>query len=250
MKPEVILAGMVSTKLSSSGSSLISEEYKANVEETVTKYWNTLLEANVDMTHNALGMHTVATAFQLRKQMTDEMWYGMFVPQMFVENMLLHIKKPASILFVGACSSPMTYFFMSPENVFDGLKDTSINFVNDASLFLFEKNLKNVYPNSSFGYSVYDKSELMSEVDNKFEMIVAHAYAWDMMLDEEYLNSLVNNLAPGGILVIAGTNESSSIYSSSYRWHPYYNAHETLKNLPGISYHFAQFLGTSVFVKN
>ena len=86
--------------------------------------------------------------------------------------------------------------------------------------------------------------------DNKFEMIVAHAYAWDIMLDEEYLNSLVNNLASGGILVIAGTNESSSIYSSSYRWHPYYDAHEALKNLPGVSYHFAQFLGTSVFVKN
>ena len=142
----------------------------------------------------------------------------------------------------------MTRFLMAPENVFDGLKDTSINFVNDASLFLFEQNLKNVYGSSSFGYSVYDKSELISEVDNEFEMIVAHA--WDIVLDEEYLNALVNNLASGGVLVISGANESSSVYSSSYRWHPYYNAHEALKNLPGISYHFAQFLGTSVFVKN
>lgn len=248
MKPEVIMTGMVSAQLSSSGSSLISEEYKANVEETTTKYWNTLLEANVDLSHNALGMHTVAMLLQLTKQMTDELWYGVMVPQMSIENFLLHTKKPASILFVGACSSPMTRFLMAPENVFDGLKQTSINFVNDASLFLFEQNLKNVYASSSFGYSVYDKSELTSEVDDKFEMIVAHA--WDIVLDKEYLNSLVNNLTSGGVLVISGANESSSIYSSSYRWHPYYDAHEVLKNLPGISYHFAQFLGTSVFVKN
>ena len=248
MKPEVILTGMVSTQLSSSGSSLISEEYKANVEETSTKYWNTLLEANIDLTHNALGMHTVAMLLQLTKNMTDELWYGVMLPQMSVENFLLNTKKPTSILFVGACSSPMTRFFVAPENIFDKLENISINFVNDASLFLFEKNIKNVYVNSSFGYSVYDKSELVSEVDNKFEMIVAHA--WDIAFDEEYLKSLVNNLAPGGILVISGANESSSIYSSSYRWHPYYEAHEALKNLPGISYHFAQFLGTSVFVKN
>ena len=248
MKREVILTGMVSTQLSSSGSSLISDEYKANVEETSTKYWNTLLEANVDLSSNSLGMHTVAMLLQLTKQMTDELWYGVMVPQMSVENFLLRTKKPESILFVGACSSPMTRFFATPENVFDGLKDTSISFVNDASLFLFEKNLKNVYENSSFGYSVYDKSELMSEVDDKFEMIVAHA--WDIVLDLEYLNSLVNNLASGGVLVISGANESSSIYSASYLWHPYYDAHKALKNLPGISYHFAQFLGTSVFVKN
>ena len=248
MKPEVILTGMVSTQLSSSGSSLISEEYKANVEETSTRNWHTLVEANVDLTYGSLGMHTVAMLLQLTKQMTDELWYGVMVPQMLVENFLLHIKKPTSILFVGACSSPMTRFFMAPENVFDGLKETSINFVNDASLFLFENNIKNVYANSSFGYSVYDKSEIVSEIDNKFEMIVSHA--WDIVLDDEYLNSLVNNLAQGGILIISGANESSSIYSSSYRWHPYYEAHEALKNLPGISYHFAQFLGTSVFVKN
>jgi hypothetical protein len=248
MKPEVILTGMVSTKLSSSGSSLISEEYKASIEEASTNNWNTLVESSANLSHNALGMHTVAMLLQLTKKMTDELWYGVMLPQMSVENFLLNTKKPTSVLFAGACSSPMTRFFMAPENIFDGLKNTSINFVNDASLFLFEKNIKNVYANSSFGYSVYDKSELVSEVDDKFEMIVAHA--WDIAFDEEYLNSLVNNLAPGGILVISGANESSSIYSSHYRWHPYYDVHEKLKNFSGISYHFAQFLGTSVFVKS
>ena len=101
MKPEVILTGMVSTQLSSSGSSLISEEYKANVEETSTRYWNTLLEANVDLTYDSLGMHTVAMLLQLTKQMTDELWYGVMVPQMLVRIFCSTPKNPHQYCLLG-----------------------------------------------------------------------------------------------------------------------------------------------------
>jgi hypothetical protein len=248
MKPEVLFTGMVSTQLSSSGVSLNSDEFKTNMEEWSTKCWNTLVEANVDLSHTALGLHTVAMQWQVSKNMSEELWSGAILSQLSVEHFLMLTKKPTSILFVGGLSSSLSRFLLAPEQVFEGFKDASINFVNDAGLFMFEKNLKNVHAQTSFGYSVYDRSELISEVDKKFEMIAVQS--WDIAFDFELLGSLVDTLSPGGVLVISSTNDASAIYSSSYRWHPYYDVHEALKNFSGTSYHLPQFYGTTVFVKN
>lgn len=248
MKPEVLFTGMVSTQLSSSGVSLDSDEFKTNIEEWSTKCWNTLLEANVDLSHTSLGLHTWVMLLQVSKNMSQEFWSGVLVPAFSVEHFLMLTKKPTSILFVGGISSTLSRFLLAPEQVFEGFKDASINFVNDAALFLFEKNFKNVHAQTSIGYSVYDKSELILGVDEKFEMIAV--LSPDIAFDFELLGSLVDALSPGGVLIISSTNDASEIYSSSYKWHPYYGVHEALKNYSGISYHLPQFYGTTIFVKN
>ena len=248
MKPEVLFAGMVSTQLSSSGTSLVSNEFKTNMEDWSTKCWNTMVEASVDLSHNAVGLSTVSMQWRVSKDMTDEFWVGAIIPQMSIEDFLIRTKQPTSILFVGGLSSSVSRFLLAPESVFDGFKNANINFVNDVGLFMYEKNLKNVHEHTSFGYSVYDKSELISGIDEKFEMIAVQS--WDVAFDMEYLDSLVNALVPGGTLVISATNDASNMYSSSYNWHPYYEFHETLKGLSGTSYHFPHFYGVTVFVKN
>lgn len=248
MKSEVLFAGMVSTQLSSSGATLVSDEFKTNMEEWSTKCWNTMVQASVDLSHNAVGLSTVSMQWRVSKDMTDEFWVGAILPQMSIEDFLIRTTKPTSILFVGGLSSSVSRFLLAPEHVFDGFKNANINFVNDVGLFMYETNLKNVHEHTSFGYSVYDKSELISGIDEEFEMIAVQS--WDVAFDTEYLTSLANTLAPGGMLVISATNDASNMYSSSYNWHPYYEFHKTLKDLPGTSYHFPQFYGVTVFVKN
>lgn len=238
---------MVTTQISSSGANLSSGDFKASSEDWSTKCWSTVVDANIDLRANVLGFNTVVTLWQLTKQMTDEVWSGVIVPQCLVHDFFLRTKQPQSILFVGGITGTMSALLVAPEHVFDGFKNTNISFMNDAGLFMFEKHLKNSSPEKSFGYSVYDKSELISGVDDKFEMITVQG--WDIAYDSELLDALVDSLTPGGMLVVCASNDTSFIYSSSYKWHQYYGLHKALNEFAGTSYHFPHFYGTTVFVK-
>jgi hypothetical protein len=247
MKPEVLFTGMVTSQLSSSGLSPFLEEYKTNMEEWSTRCWQTLLDANVDLRHTTLGLGTVAMQWQITKQMSHEFWYGLIVSQMPIGEFLIDAKRPESILFVNGIVGGTSSFLLAPESHFDKFQAMEINFVNDAGLFMFEKNLRNWDGHASFSYSVYDKSELLSDKTEKFDMIVAQS--WDLY-DMEFIEALIDNLNPGGSLAINGSNDSTTLYSSSYKWHPNYIVHKKLLESEGTTYHFPQFYGMTLFVKN
>lgn len=248
MTPESLFTGLVTTKLSSSGITLDSEEFKTNIEEWADRCLRTLSDANVDLRVNAIGFLTPYSYWQIYKDQPSEIWSGVHVPHMLLHEFLIRTNKPESLLFIGGMSMQMPLLPLAPKEIFDGLKDAQINFMNDAGLFMFEKTLKNVHEQTSFGYSVYDRSELISETSEKFDMI--SVMAWDIAYDLELLNALVSNLATNGILVISHTSNTSGIYSSSYRWNSHYGLHEALLEAPGASYHLPLFYGTTLFVKN
>ena len=248
MTPETIFVGMVTTKLSSSGATLDSENFKTNIEEWATRCLGTLSAANVDLRFNAVGFDTPYSLWQIYKNMTEEVWSGVALPGMLLHEFLIRTNKPNSLLFVGGLNVQMSLLPLAPVEVFDGLKDTQISFMNDAGLFMFEKTLKNMHEHTSFGYSVYDRSELISETSDKFDMIAVNA--WDISYDLELLGALVSNLNANGVLVVSQTNNTSGIYSSSYQWNPWYGLHEALSKESGTSYHVPLFYGTTLFVKN
>ena len=248
MTPDSIYVGMVTTKLSSAGANLESQEFKTNVEDWSKRCLETLSAANVDLRFNAIGFDTPYSLWQIYQNQTEEVWSGVNVPHMLLHDLLIRMNKPQSLFFVGGLNVQMSLLPLAPREVFDGLKDTQISFMNDAGLFMFEKTLKNMHEQTSFGYSVYDRSEIVSEISEKFDMIVVNA--WDVSYDPELIEALVGNLNTNGVLVISQTNNTSGIYNSVYKWNPWYGLHGALLEAQGTSYHLPLFYGTTIFVKN
>ena len=248
MTPDTIFTGLVTTKLSSAATALDSQEFKTNYEEYSQRCLRTLSDANVDVRANAIGFYTQWTVLGVTKKLSDDFWYSIGIPDIMYGEFYLRQNKPESLLFVGGLNVAMSVLPLAPKEIFDGLKDTQISFMNDAGLFMFENNLKNVHEQTSFGYSVYDRAELISEPSEKFDMI--HVMAWDIAYDLELLDALVGNLSKNGTLLISYSSNTSTIYSSSYKWNMYHKLHEALLNAPGKSYHFSQFYGSTLFIKD
>lgn len=248
MTPDTIFTGLVTSKLSSAATPLDSQEFKTNYEEFCQRCLKTLSNANVDVRANAIGFYNQWTIWSVVKKLTDEFWYSIGLPDIMFGEFYLRQNKPESLLFVGGLNIAMSTLPLYPKESFDGLKDTQINFMNDAGLFMFENNLKNLHEQTSFGYSVYDRSELISGTSKKFDMI--HVMAWDIAYDLELVNALISNLSQNGTLLISYSNNTSTIYSSSYKWDMYNKMHQALYKAPGKSYHFSQFYGSTLFVKD
>jgi hypothetical protein len=248
MTPDTIYTGLVTTKLSSAATALDSSEFKTNYEEFSQRCLRTLSDANVDVRANAIGFYTQWTILGVTKKLNDEFWYSIGIPDIMFGEFYLRQNKPESLLFVGGLNTAMSVLPLAPKEIFDGLKDTEISFMNDAGLFMFEKTLKNMHEQTSFGYSVYDRSEIVSEISEKFDMIAVNA--WDVSYDPELIKALVGNLNTNGVLVISQTNNTSGIYNSFYKWNPWYGLHGVLLEEQGASYHLPLFYGTTIFVKN
>ena len=248
MKSEVLLTGMVSAQLSSFGQASLSDEFKTNVEDWSKACRAVLSAANADMRHNAIGQHTVANQWLIEKDMTNQLWSGLVASELMVNEFIVSLKNPQSVLFADGVSGRASQLLMAPASVFNGFSGVEIGFVNDASLFMFEENLKNKHEQTSFGYSVYDKSEILENTDGQFDMIFVSANS--VLFDLGFVSALIENLNQGGMLVVGSSNDSSQIYSGAYKWHPYTELHSCLSASDGTVLHLPHFYGMTIFTKN
>lgn len=243
MNSEVLTTALVSVNLSSSGKELISGDVQAILSDVTKRHRDTKIAANVDSRYIAVSTYEVTRMFDVAAQM-DEAAYSAIMNSVQLELLITKLCNPSSILAVTANLTRPIFYELAHNN---GLAGVSWNFVNNASLFLFEENIKNRYPATSFGYTVYDKDEITSDRTEKFDMVMAHAASF--IDDDNYLESIVDNLATGGVMLVHATNDASSLYKSNYKWHTHYDLHKILSSKPGKSFHVPSFYGTTVYIK-
>jgi len=240
MNPQLLRMAMVSAELGSVGKTVVSEDTRQELQDFVTRCRTTMAEANVDSRFIARGLHEVTNYFLFGNRLTEET-FSFFFGQVVGVRMILDMVKPSSVFspesLMGACD---------PLFVAGTFDDIELNFLNNASLYLFEENRKNRTPGTTVGYKVYDKSEILEDRTPKFDMILSVASTWAS--DPDFCDAMIDSVKPGGTVVILSVNDSSAIYSPEYRWHQYYDMHDRLR-AHGKTYHLPSFYGTTVLLK-
>jgi len=242
MNADVLRTALVSMDISSCGKELMSKEMQAMGSDITKLHRNTKIAANVDSRYVAIGTYEITRMFDIAAEL-DEPTYSAIVHSAQLELLVTKIHNPSSILAVTSMLTRPIFY----ELVHNEMPNISWNFVNNASLFLFEENIKNKYESTSFGYSVFDKEEILSDRTEKFDMVMAHAASF--IADSNFFESVIDNLSTGGVMLIQATNDASSIYRSNYKWHSHYDMHKTLSLKNGKSFHIPSFYGTTVFIK-
>ena len=126
-----------------------------------------------------------------------------------------------------------------------------LTFMNNTFLDAFEQHMYGVHDQYTIDdYDVIDYEDLQNGIEEseKFDMIIL--MVWDVLGEPDLLKKYVDSLAPGGILHIASTNDSTRIYRNSYHSHPHTELHTVLKTLDGHTFHVSEFYGYTVFIKN
>lgn len=241
MNSELLTSALVSMELSSCGTDIKSPEMMAIVEDVTKRHRNTLIEINIDSRYLAVGTIEPTRMYEIAIGLSEAAYSAIF-NAVQIELLLVKILKPSSVLAVTSMLTRPHFYELTR----DQSPSISWNFVNNASLFLFEENIKNRYDATSFGYTVYDKEEIISDQTEKFDMVIAHGLSF---LEKDFFEATVANLSTGGALLVHGANDSSTIYTSKYKWHSHYDFHKALSEMSGKSFHIANFYGTTVFIK-
>lgn len=242
MNAETLFTALIATKLSSVGVEHVTASSRQEFNEYIDGCRQTAVDANLDTRHIARGFEISTNFFNMLHDISEDM-QSVWFQSALIEELLISVKQPQSVLILNGA----TYRFRTLE-VLGQMENISINFLNNHYFFWFEEHLKNTNDKYSFGYSAYLEDELITDRTPKFDMVLATAHNFHQ--NDIFLESIVDSLNPGGILVIEAANHSGEIYAPTYKFHEYYPMHEILMNASGKSFHIANFYGFTVFVKD
>lgn len=197
---------------------------------------------NVDRRVVAIGGSEEFWIADLLKNPTPE-WSAMLSSMNDSMELLLQVKNPTNVLYMAAGSFPNTYAWVNAN------PSAKLTFMNNYVLDAYEQHLLPIGGDYAVSdYNVIDYSDLEAGVEDKFDFIMS--MSWDIVSDPEIQKWCTDALAPGGILMVALTNNGTKLYKDDFHTHPYHAMHEFFHSCDGHTYHNPAHYGFTVFVKN
>lgn len=214
-------------------------EFVSDFSKLVSAEYNS---AGVDKRDIAVGGHNIDLwLFEFAQDPTKE-WAAIIEwPERNYEAFLA-LTRPKKLLLNGLM--PMViweaYSKLNPE--------AEAYFVNTYHLGILERFYKDATGrNFAAPYASVSIKELLDGAVGEFDFI--GMFAWELDYDNTLLQAVVNAMASGGVLVIAATNLSETLYRDGILHNPNGEFHRFLKEQDGYTYHIASGHGITVFSK-
>ena len=197
---------------------------------------------NVDRRTVAIGGSEEFWMTDLFKEPSLE-WGAMIRSMNDSIELMLQVKNPTNLLYMSPGPVTSAYVWANAH------PSANLTLMNSYQLDAYEQHQVTI--SSEYAASEYDVinySDLEAGVEDKFDFIMS--MPWDIVSDPEVQKWCVDALAPGGILMVALTNNGTKLYKDDFHTHPYHAMHEFFHSCNGYTYHNTGHYGYTVFVKN
>lgn len=124
----------------------------------------------------------------------------------------------------------------------------SIGFVNNVDLVFYEQCIRNNVEGAINEYDVYDRDDLGSHIDEKFDFIITHGL--DVVCDFELLGKFTDSLNSGGKLFISTVGKGRNYFNDAYFASQFYHLHKFLHEKNGSTFHTIDVGGVTTFIKH
>jgi hypothetical protein len=216
-------------------------EVMVDAADAVRNYLN---EKNIDRRVIAVGADPRLHMWDIMSANQNGWKDHIYVATGMYAQMLVEISKPSTALIF----QPDGHYNLSATLSENGCE---LYFPNTDGLVLFERCVRDLgsYP-FNYPYKVIDMDDIfVNENELSFDFIAVPIH--DLMLDELFLDKLVDMLNDGGIMYILFANESGRLYTDDYYVEPITDIFEKILSKYNLStYHIPSSIGFQIVVKN